>query len=169
MIKKGILEAEPQDKGHITIYLPSYCEKQLKDCFKNYMDLEFEIFSHECKFRRRSGNIHWFPVERNSFNESMINCHGLITGGGFETPAEALMLGKKMISIPIKGQYEQQCNAAALSLKGVRVCTDLGPVFQETLKKWIDETLSPKVLYRNDTQCIIEKVIQCGREIKNHR
>jgi hypothetical protein len=33
----------------------------------------------------------------------------------FETPAEALFLGKKLLVIPMTGQYEQECNAAALA------------------------------------------------------
>jgi predicted glycosyltransferase len=55
----------------------------------------------------------------------MIHSQGIITGGGFETPAEALFLGKKIMSIPIKGQYEQQCNAAALKTLGAKVLTDM--------------------------------------------
>ena len=44
----------------------------------------------------------------------MIGCAGVITGAGFETPAEALYLNKKIMCLPILGQYEQLCNAAAL-------------------------------------------------------
>jgi len=39
---------------------------------------------------------------------------GVFCGAGFETPAEAMFLKKKLMVIPMKGQYEQQCNAAAL-------------------------------------------------------
>jgi len=38
----------------------------------------------------------------------------MITAGGFESTSECLYLGKKMLVIPIKGQYEQLCNCAAL-------------------------------------------------------
>ena len=34
IIKKEILEADPTDKKYITVYLPSYCEQQLKDLLK---------------------------------------------------------------------------------------------------------------------------------------
>ena len=58
------------------------------------------------------------PVNQRGFNDSMINAYGVITGAGFETPAEVLHLGKRLLVIPIKGQYEQLCNAAALEADG---------------------------------------------------
>jgi uncharacterized protein (TIGR00661 family) len=44
----------------------------------------------------------------------MVRCYGIITAGGFETPAEAMYMNKKLLSIPIMRHYEQECNAAAL-------------------------------------------------------
>jgi hypothetical protein len=78
------------------------------------------------------------------YYKSLASCEGLITGGGFESPAEALYLGKKLMVIPMKGQYEQQCNAAALTDMGVSVRKDLDlselvnwlfPEFGETRQK----------------------------------
>ena len=60
----------------------------------------------------------YYPINQKQFNQSLITCHGIITGGGFETPAEALYLGKNILSIPIRNHYEQECNAAALKKNG---------------------------------------------------
>ena len=46
---------------------------------------------------------------------ALLQCNGVITGGGFETVAEALYLNKRVLTIPIKGQYEQECNTTASS------------------------------------------------------
>jgi hypothetical protein len=40
------------------------------------------------------------PVNNDGFTQSMISSHGVITGAGFETPAETLYLGKKLICVP---------------------------------------------------------------------
>ena len=72
----------------------------------------------------------------------MINCHGIITGGGFETPAEALYLRKKILSIPIRKHYEQECNAAALKKLGVPVVYEAGDDFHLVIENWIN-TNSP--------------------------
>ena len=42
------------------------------------------------------------PVNNELFNKSLETCNGLLTGGGFEGPAEALYLGKKLLSVPMK-------------------------------------------------------------------
>jgi uncharacterized protein (TIGR00661 family) len=68
----------------------------------------------------------------------MINCNGIITGGGFETPAEALYLGKKILSIPIRNHYEQECNAAALKKMGVPVVYEVGDKFEEIIENWLN-------------------------------
>jgi uncharacterized protein (TIGR00661 family) len=71
-----------------------------------------------------------------------LTCHGLITGGGFETPSEALYLGKKLMCIPIQNHYEQQCNAAALSKLGVSVLDSIDEDFASHIATWFEK---PKV------------------------
>ena len=41
------MEAEPTDKKYITVYLPSWCEPQLKTTFKAFPDFQFQIFCRE--------------------------------------------------------------------------------------------------------------------------
>jgi uncharacterized protein (TIGR00661 family) len=91
----------------------------------------------------------------------MINCEGIITGAGFETPAEALFLGKKLMVIPIKGQYEQKCNAAAMKPFGVTVVSEIDSKFKKHFEKWHDEMpnnlLTPNFL---KTDKIVEKAME---------
>jgi|CXWL01.1.fsa_nt_gi uncharacterized protein (TIGR00661 family) len=147
IIKKEILEADPTDKKYITVYLPSLCEQQLKDLLKPFMDCQFEVFCRETKQSFHFRNIHFLPVDKNRFNKSLIHCTGIITGAGFETPAEALHLEKKLLCIPIKGQYEQQCNAAALKEMGVACLKKISPDFEEQFIKWIESPQTVQVNY----------------------
>jgi uncharacterized protein (TIGR00661 family) len=137
VIKKDILEAEPEDKKHITVYLPSYCEPQLRQIFHSLPDCRFEIFSKEIFAIRQEKNIRFLPVNKQLFNQSMINCSGIISGAGFETPAEALHLGKKIMVIPIRGQYEQQCNAAALQQIGITSLSHIDDQFAGHFINWL--------------------------------
>lgn len=155
IVKKEILEAKPTDGGHITVYLPSYCERALHELLTNYPDTPFEVFSKECSSPFRSGHIRFFPVTRKGFNQSLINCHGILSGAGFETPAEALHLGKKIMAIPIRGQYEQHCNAAALRKMGVTCLPSIGPDFHHAFQHWIQQAPPSSVNYSGSaTQCI---------------
>jgi uncharacterized protein (TIGR00661 family) len=137
VVKKEILEAEPKEKYHITVYLPSYCEPQLENIFHRFTDFHFEIFSRNRKMPKASRNIVFLPVDKNLFNRSLIQCSGIVTGGGFETPAEAIHLGKRLLCVPIRGQYEQNCNGAALEKLGITCLKKIDESFPLEFYNWL--------------------------------
>ncbi len=156
VIKREILEGKPIDQGHITVYLPAYMNSCLEEIFNEADNYIFHWFLPNIKEPKISGNIHYFPVDQKLFNESLIHCHGLLTGGGFETPAEALYLGKKLLTIPIKGQYEQQCNAYALQQIGVKKLDILNQVTKNEFYHWLENKNSTdyKIEYNNYQETI---------------
>ena len=137
IIKDEIVQAEPKDLKHITVYLPSFQKDCLEKAFNKLSDLEFHWFLNDVEFKHTVNNITYFPVNQKLFNQSLITCHGIITGGGFETPSEALYLGKKILSIPIRSHYEQECNAAALKKLGVPVVYEVGNDFDLIIENWL--------------------------------
>jgi len=150
IIKDEIVQAEPKDLKHITVYLPSFDKDCLEKAFNKLSDLHFHWFLNEVQSKHTIGNITYFPVNQKLFNESLIHCQGIITGGGFETPAEALYLGKKILSIPIRDHYEQECNAAALKKLGVPVAYEVGDNFDEIIENWLNTpTIYPKMQANN--------------------
>lgn len=138
IVKEAILRATPECKGYITVYLPAYCEPQLLTIFHAFDDTRFEIFSSQTSRPVQYKNIRLLPIDRKLFNESLIHCDGIITGGGFETPSEALHLGKKIMTIPIRTQYEQQCNAAALEQLGVTRVRKIDSNFKTQFYDWMN-------------------------------
>jgi uncharacterized protein (TIGR00661 family) len=158
VIKKEILDAEPVDKGHVIIYLPSWSDHELEKIFCSSGDQHFHIFSKEAKQVFTKNNITFLPVNKQLFNQSLIACHGIITGAGFETPAEALYLGKKILAIPAKGQYEQQCNAAALKRMGVDCIKKIDGSFYLVLERWLETTNNTRVNYTDTIPQIINRL-----------
>ncbi len=156
IVKKEILQADPADKNYITVYLPSYCEPQLTAIFQPINDCRFQIFCRDINQPKITGNITFLPINKTFFNKSLIHCTGIITGGGFETPAEALQLGKKIMAIPIRSQYEQQCNAAALKKMGVFCPDSLETDFNTTFEKWMNSPALPKADYGQSMQQSVE-------------
>lgn len=138
IIKKEIREASNSatNQGHITVYLSQFIPEELILHFKTLVNIKFQIFSQHCKVVTHLDNITLYPLGQESFTHSMIHCNGMITGGGFETPAEALFLGKKLMLIPINGQYEQLCNAEAAKEFGALVVTELTMHFGATVEKF---------------------------------
>lgn len=149
VVKKEIILAEPTDQQYITVYLPSYCEPELRQIFHAFPGFRFQIFSRQTSQPTMDRNITFLPVDTALFNQSLIHCTGIITGGGFETPAEALHLGKKIISVPIRAQYEQQCNAAALQQLGVLCLKTIDDNFAGHFDRWISNPAHPRVDYSN--------------------
>ena len=150
IIKDEIVQAEPKNLKHITVYLPSFQKDCLEKAFNKLPDVQFHWFLGDVKMKHTVGNITYFPVNQKQFNQSLIDCHGIITGGGFETPAEALFLGKKILSIPIRDHYEQECNAAALKKLGVPVVYEVGDNFDEVIENWLKSIIIyPKMKANN--------------------
>ena len=155
IIKDDIVNATPQNLEHITVYLPSFDKECLEKAFKSIPDVEFQWFLDTVEQEHTIGNITYFPVNQKLFNKSLISCEGIITGGGFETPAEALYLGKKILSIPIKNHYEQECNAAALKKLGVPVIYDVTDDFNLIIENWLNMNIVyPKMKANNINQTL---------------
>jgi uncharacterized protein (TIGR00661 family) len=142
IIKNEILFANPKNLNHITVYLPSFDKECLEKAFAKLPEQHFHWFLNTVKTIETIGNITYYPVNQEYFNESLINCQGIITGGGFETPAEAIYLRKKILSIPILKHYEQECNAAALKKMGVPVVYEIGSNFELIIENWLNTTVS---------------------------
>lgn len=150
VIKEEFINAQPSDLKHVSVYLPSFQKHCLLQAFNSLPYIQFHWFLDGIESIRTEKNITYYPIDQALFNRSLLSCHGLITGGGFETPSEALYLGKKLISIPIKNHYEQQCNAAAAKQMGVMVLQDVEEGFADIVEKWYYESNNnPKVEANN--------------------
>ena len=159
IIKRKILEANPVDEGHITVYISQYTTSHLTKIFKQLKKQKFHLFSNTTDITYQEENVKILPINNELFNQSLITCHGIITGGGFETPAEALYLGKKLMVVPINGQYEQQCNAAALSKDfNIPVIHEMDDYFPLHFNKWIFDSQSSKLELVENTKDIIANI-----------
>ncbi len=137
MLKDNIVLAKPSIENHVTVYLPGYKKECLLEHFIKLPHINFHWFLHGINKPFQEQNIHYFPVNNELFTNSMLSSQGVICGAGFETPAEALYLNKKLICLPIKKHYEQLCNAAALKELGVPIGLDADtPNFYSIINDW---------------------------------
>lgn len=90
----------------------------------------------------------------------MANSSGVLCGAGFETPAEALYMNKKLMVIPMKGQYEQQYNAVALENMGVPVVRNLQPSQFEKISYWLETDEKVKVNFPDQTRKIVKSIFE---------
>lgn len=169
VIRPEIRQAKAARESHITVYLPAYADDRLIKYFNYFSQIEWHIFSKRCQIAYRTGNCWIQPVNSSRFTDSLIRSQGIICGAGFETPAEALHLGKKMIAIPMKRQYEQQCNAAALAKLGIPVLKSLKKKHRETIANWLEHATPVHMPYADQIPEIIQHVLACNKPIHSER
>ena len=169
VIKREILQAEPADKGHVTVYLSSFSDAKVSRHLPPLKDYSFQVFSKEVKQPVQEGNILFVPVNKNAFNKSLITCKAIITGAGFETPAEAMYLGKKLMVIPIRGQYEQFCNAAALEKMGIPVLKGLDGAFTTAFEQMMQQKKRPALRLDHSTGSIVSYLMHHCTDRSKHQ
>jgi uncharacterized protein (TIGR00661 family) len=160
VIRSQVRNARPRDKGHYTVYLPAYDDKLLINHLKNFDGIRWQVFSKHANKININKNIEVYPISNEAFLESMTNCTGILCGAGFETPAEALFLGKKLMVIPMQNQYEQQYNAAALKEMGIPVIKKLKQKHYEKIYDWLSNTYKIKITYPDITEQIINRIFE---------
>ena len=159
VIRNEIRNLKPQNSGHYTVYLPAYSDEFILDKVKEIPGSNWQIFSKHSKQHYKTNNAEVFPINNVLFQKSLANCEGLLTGGGFEGPAEALYLGKKLLAVPMHHQYEQQCNALALEKLGVPVIWK-EHTFLEKLKNWVASSQRIEIFFPDETEYIIKNIIE---------
>lgn len=160
VIRQQIRELAVSDEGHYTVYLPAYDDERITRVLSTFKKTRWEVFSKRSKTAYGKGNVFIQPVNNEAFLTSMASATGILCGAGFETPAEVLFLGKKLMVVPMRGQYEQQCNSAALKEMGVPVIKNLKKKHWPKIEKWLAGGIVPKVFYPDETEQILTSIVE---------
>lgn len=160
VIRQDIRSITCTTGDYYTVYLPSYGDDKILKMLSKIKNTKWQVFSKHNKTAIEEKNITIKPISNDAFVTSMANSKGILCGAGFETPAEALFMKKKLMVIPMKGQYEQQCNAAALKDMGVPVIKSLKKKHLNKLKNWVESDKIIKVDYPNITEEIINQLLK---------
>ncbi len=166
VIRREIRNAENINLGHYTVYLPAYSDKKIIKVLNEITNMEWQVFSKHTKKMYRQKNVYIFPISNKGFIKSMVSCAGILCGAGFETPAEALFLGKKLMVVPMKGQYEQQCNAAALKKMDIPVLKKLKLSHLEKIKVWVKTGKVIPVNFPDITHQIVDEIFNKAAPIQ---
>jgi uncharacterized protein (TIGR00661 family) len=155
IISDSLLNKKVTDNGFYLIYLPSMSSNYILDEIKKYGNEKWKVYSPDVKEDIIDGIIELKKLDKDNFSNDLLSCTGVITASGFSTTSEALVLGKKLWSIPIKGQYEQLCNAVAL--KKIGVLTD--DLKEDSIYNWIVNYNVINYQWTDPIEEIIKKII----------
>lgn len=153
IISEKFLNGKVSDEDFYLVYLAAYSLEHIKNELK-YSDKKFKVYSSDVITDYVYNNIEFKKSNKDSFQSDLLRCSGVITAAGFSTTSEALVLGKRLWSIPIKGQFEQIDNAIKLNKLGVY--TD--DLTSENLKNWLNNYTKVDYKWVNPIESIVNKI-----------
>jgi uncharacterized protein (TIGR00661 family) len=159
IIREQIKQLHPNLGDHVTVYLPAFDHESLCSIFNKSPQIQWHIFSPTCEKEFHKQNVWVRPVGKDTFLDSFENSLGIVSSTGFETTSEALYLGKKLLTIPIKNQYEQLCNAVALEKLGGYTVYDVNSTFPNIVKDWLINGKVVKIDEISDDYEVVKKII----------
>jgi uncharacterized protein (TIGR00661 family) len=167
IIRKEVRELEISSKNHITVYLPSYSSERIVRILSQIKTVNWYVFSKKINHEVDVDNVLVIPINNNNFIESMATGSGVLCAAGFGTTGEALFLGKKLMVIPQKHQYEQHCNAKLLKDMGVKVIKKLSRKFIVDIEEWVQNGNAIQVDYPDQTKVIVDTIISNEYDFKD--
>jgi uncharacterized protein (TIGR00661 family) len=110
VVRPIVRDAEPTSGDHIVVYTSDASWNDgLLDVLRSFGDQPFRVYGFDRD--ERVGNCQLRPTSTDGFVADVAHSRGVIATGGFTLISECLHLGKKMLVLPIQGQYEQIVNA----------------------------------------------------------
>lgn len=89
---------------------------------------------------------------------------GVVSSTGFETTSESMFLGKKLLTIPIRNQYEQLSNAAALEELGGYIVYNINSSFSDIVNDWLENGLVVKIDEISNENELVNKIVEAGKQ-----
>jgi uncharacterized protein (TIGR00661 family) len=115
VLRDEIMNLEPYNGEHVLVYQTSDSNLKMLELLKNFDD-EFIVYGfHKDK---KEGNLLFKKFNETEFFQDLAHARAVISNGGFTLISEALYLGKPVLSVPVKGQFEQILNALYLDRLG---------------------------------------------------
>lgn len=117
IVRREIEIAKPTAAEHVLVYQTTSSDRRLLPSLLAVPNVPFVVYGLG---RDESiGNVELRPFDEPRFVADLASARAVIANGGYTTLSEAVVLGKPVLSIPVRGQPEQELNAAwleALSL-----------------------------------------------------
>ncbi|MBM7118584.1 MJ1255/VC2487 family glycosyltransferase [Archangium primigenium] len=119
ILRPEILAAKSEPGEHLLVYQTTTTNTALPDILK-----QSGLTCHIYGLRRdltedvRDGNLLYRPFSEKGFIDDLRTARAVVAGGGYTLMSEAVYLRKPMLTLPLKGQFEQVLNALYLEKLG---------------------------------------------------
>ena len=115
ILRDAVLDAPRSVGEHVLVYQTSETFRELVPTLQR---LPGRFFVYGLKRDEELGNVTLKGFSEDGFVRDLASARAVLAGGGFSLMGEAVYLGKPMLSVPLKGQFEQTLNALYLQKLG---------------------------------------------------
>ena len=140
-------------KDNVLVYL---AWEELEKMIALLNQIEEKHFIYYCDIQNQKvvKNVTLKPFSENGFKNDLIESEHLITNAGFQLPAEALFVGKKILCKPLDGQPEQEHNAKILNDLGYATISKTIDI--NSINNWLHSSKKIKIDFPNPLELIID-------------
>ena len=140
-------------KDNVLVYL---AWEELEKMIALLHQIEEKHFIYYCDIQNQKvvKNVTLKPFSENGFKNDLIENKYLITNAGFQLPAEALFVGKKILCKPLDGQPEQEHNAKILNDLGYATISKTIDI--NSINNWLHSSKKIKIDFPNPLKLIID-------------
>ena len=140
-------------KDNVLVYL---AWEELEKMIALLNQIEEKHFIYYCDIQNEKvvKNVTLKPFSENGFKNDLIENKYLITNAGFQLPAEALFVGKKILCKPLDGQPEQEHNAKILNDLGYATISKTIDI--NSINNWLHSSKKIKIDFPNPLELIMD-------------
>jgi len=126
ILRPEILAARPERGGHLLVYQTSTSNKALPEILQR-SGIECRVYGlrRDLKQDAREGRVIYRPFSEKGFIDDLRTARGVIASAGFTLMGEAVYLGRPMLAVPLRKQFEQVLNARYLEAEGYGLGADV--------------------------------------------
>ncbi len=160
IVRKEVRQLKTSNQDHYLVYLPAHSDIRIVKALKCFPETNWQVFSKHGNEGFIDENVWLRPINNEQYLKSLASCAGVLCAAGFGATTEALFLGKKLCVVPMKAQFEQQCNALALYQMGIPTIKSLKKKCHYQVRTWLEEENQIRVNYPDNAETIVSTIIQ---------
>jgi uncharacterized protein (TIGR00661 family) len=152
VLRPRVLAARPEAGEHLLVYQTTTSNPALLAALRE-SGRECRVYGlrRELGAELREGNLRFRPFDEDAFVEDLRTARAVISGGSFTLMSEAIHLGKPMLSVPVRRQFEQILNARYLDRLGYGVAVgEVTPAALAAFEERLPELSRALALRRQD-------------------
>ncbi len=135
VIRTEVSGREPVLGEHIIFYTTDLTlRNKMMDLFGSFPERNFLIYGYNQEMSQN--NCVFRKTSTEGFLDDLSMCKGVIATAGFSLISECLHFRKKMLLLPVRGQYEQMVNAYYIDKLGMGVNAD--KLEEESLRQFLN-------------------------------